>query len=107
MTLSAEERAKLPRLDVPPKPVNNPHAANLLPAKYVQTLEYNQKLPLCCRHVEESGHTAQWFASPTAQVKDEGIVPDILIIRCGACNRKHVRFFVGGGDTRPVIKEIR
>ena len=81
-------------------PAGEPHSAMLLPVKYVQALERDQLKKLCCRHVEEEGHTAQWFGS---QTKDD---PDILVITCGGCGRKHRRFFVGNGE-RVVIKEVR
>lgn len=73
--------------------------ATFLPAQYVQALERDQKLNLCCRHVED-GHTAQWFGS---QTKED---PDILVITCGGCGRKHRRFFIGNGE-RVVIKAVR
>lgn len=105
--LSDQDRKALRGPDIPPTPVNQPHPAMHLPAKYVRTLEYNQKLNLCCRHVEESGHTAQWFATPTAEKTNSGeTVPDILVITCGACGRRHRRFMVGAGS-RQVIKEVR
>ena len=73
--------------------------ARLLQRKYIETLEQNQKLNLCCRHVEEENHQAQWFATPTASKTEKGeTIPDILIITCGLCGRKHRRFFGGGGE---------
>lgn len=94
------------RVNIPPKPVNQPHSAMLLDRKYIETLEQTQQLNLCCRHVEESGHTAQWFATPTAEVKGDYTVPDILVITCGSCGRPHTRFMVGQGDVRRVT-EVR
>lgn len=93
------------RVNVPPVPFGKPLSAmrfmrNIDTQKYVETLERNQKLNLCCRHVEESGHTAQYFSTPEGA--EEGI-PDILVIVCGSCGRKHTRFFVGGGE-RTVIQ---
>lgn len=111
-----------------PRPMSEPHSAMLLAAKYVQGLERNQQLYLCCRHVdggdgEHGGHTAQWFATDSAErqkikktiehegksypIVEEGEqVPDLLIITCGKCGRKHRRWFLTGGD-RVVIKESR
>lgn len=96
---------------VKPRPINDPHPAILFAdhvesRKYVECLQQNQKLNLCCRHVEEEGHMAQWFASPSADVTEKGnTVPDILVITCGGCGRKHTRFVVGEGK-RHVI-EVR
>lgn len=105
--LTDEERAQLPRVDTPPRAVNGKFSARLLQRKYIETLEQEQKINICCRHVEEAGHTAQWFATPTADKTAEGdTIPDILFIWCGECNRRHTRFFVGSGD-RVVIKEVR
>ena len=90
---------------------NEPHPAILLPARHVQNLERNQKLNLCCRHVEEEGHTAQWFATPAAQkehnIRGGEIVPDVLIIICGKCRRKHRILHAGSSDNRVIIKETR
>jgi hypothetical protein len=111
-TLTDAERAALPRENTPPRPINEPHPAILFnknadSRRYVEGLEHNQELHLCCRHVEESGHTAQWFATPSAQVTEKGnTVPDILVITCGDCGRNHTRFMAGGGDSRQVL-EVR
>ena len=96
--LSEKERAALPRVNIPPKPINGAIPAKFLQRKYIETLEQNQKLNLCCRHVEEENHQAQWFATPTADKTESGeTIPDILVITCGLCGRKHHRLFVGGG----------
>lgn len=106
-----QERAAMRAPDIPPKPFGKPFSAmrftrNLDTKHYVETLEQNQKLNLCCRHVEESRHTAQYYSTPFARVMDDGrSEPDILIIRCGQCNRRHIRFFLGA-DERTVL-EVR
>lgn len=95
------------RVDTPPEPANSPHAAVHLEPKYLETLEHNQKINGCCRRPEESGHIAQWFYSPSAETTPGGtLIPDILIIRCGACDRRHIRV-MGGGGTRKIIQEVR
>ena len=94
--ITAEQRAVLPRLNVPPVAIGSPRDTKLLPRKYIETLEHNQKLNGCCRRPDDSGHTAQMFATPTA-VRDEhgNLRPDLLIIVCGVCARKHYRVQVG------------
>ncbi len=68
--------------------------ANLLPIKFIEALEQNQKIASCCRHPEN--HDIEAFKSHP----DEK-APDIYIFHC-TCGRKHRRFCVGGGDVRPV-----
>ena len=67
--------------------------AHIIPAKYFEALEHNQKLASCCRHPEN--HEIEAFKSSP----DEKL-PDIYVFHC-TCGRKHRRFCVGGGDTRP------
>ncbi len=66
----------------------------LLPQKYLEALEHNQKIAHCCRHPEN--HEIEAFKSHPNEK-----APDIYIFYC-TCGRKHVRFCVGGGDVRPV-----
>lgn len=68
----------------------------LLPAKYIEALEQNQKIASCCRHPENHEIEA-FYSSAVEQAKG---VPDIYINYC-TCGRKHVRFCAGGGDVRP------
>jgi len=70
---------------------------NLLPVKYIEGLEHNQQIASCCRHPENHDIEA-WYSSEADAEKG---VPDIYIFHC-RCGRKHPRFCVGGGDTRPV-----
>ena len=67
-----------------------------IPVHYLETLEHNQKIASCCRNPQEHEIEA-WFSD--AVQKRRG-VPDIYIFHC-VCGRKHRRFCVGGGDTRP------
>jgi len=66
----------------------------LLPAKYLEALEQNQKIASCCRHPEN--HEVEALKS-----RPEEPAPDIYIFHCN-CGRQHRRFCVGGGDVRPV-----
>ncbi len=66
----------------------------LLPQKYLEALEHNQKIAHCCRHPEN--HEIEAFKSHPNEK-----APDIYIFYC-TCGRKHIRFCVGGGDIRPV-----
>lgn len=66
---------------------------SLIPKKYIEALEQNQKIESCCRHPED--HDIEAFFS-----RREETVPDIYIFHC-RCGRQHRRFCVGGGDERP------
>jgi hypothetical protein len=66
----------------------------LLPVKYLEALEQNQKIASCCRHPEN--HEIEAFKS-----KPDEKAPDIYIFHC-SCGRQHRRFCIGGGDVRPV-----
>lgn len=106
--ISPEQRALLPRVDIPPKPESEIVPAKHLDARYLEALEHNQKLSGCCRRPEESGHTARFFSTPSADKTPETqtTIPDVLIIWCGECGRKHVRLMIGSG-TRKIVKEVR
>jgi hypothetical protein len=67
-----------------------------LPAKYTENLERNQQIASCCRHPEDHDVEA-WFSCDEEQRKG---TPDIYKFFC-SCGRAHVRFCVGGGDSRP------
>ncbi|TPN11713.1 hypothetical protein [Mesorhizobium sp. B2-1-2] len=69
----------------------------LLPPKFIEALEQNQKIASCCRHPENHDIEA-WYSS---EAEAEKGVPDIYKNHC-TCGRVHVRFMVGGGDERPV-----
>lgn len=66
---------------------------DLLPARYLEALEHNQKIASCCRHPEN--HEVEAFYS-----NENETVPDIYIFHC-QCGRKHRRFCIGEGDIRP------
>jgi hypothetical protein len=67
--------------------------AGLLPVKFIEALEQNQKIASCCRHPEN--HDIEAFYS-----NENEKAPDIYIFHC-TCGKKHRRFMCGGGDTRP------
>jgi len=66
----------------------------LIPIKYIEALEHNQRISSCCRHPEN--HDIEAFRSGDAEP-----VPDIYVFHC-TCGRRHVRFCAGGGDIRPI-----
>jgi hypothetical protein len=79
-----------------------PKVAAILPIKYIEALEHNQKIASCCRHPENHEIEA-WYSSEAD--RDKG-VPDIYIFHC-TCGRRHVRFCVGGsqGSGGDTVKE--
>lgn len=88
-------------LACPPYPVAK--LGTLIPTKYIEALEQNQKIASCCRHPEN--HTLEaWYSSET----DRDLkVPDIYIFTC-SCGKKHRRFCVGGSagsGPAPVLEE--
>lgn len=62
------------------------------PRFYEKNLEHNQQVNLCCRHIDNHDIEA-WYSCETD--RDRG-VPDIYIIYCNGCGRRHFRFCVGG-----------
>lgn len=61
----------------------------LLPPRFVEALEQNQKIASCCRHPEN--HDVEAFKSQESEP-----TPDIYIFHC-TCGRKHRRFMCGSG----------
>lgn len=80
---------------------------NLIPLKFIEALEQNQKIAHCCRHPENHEISA-WYTSanwrdkkdPFGNPEPRGGVPNVYIFHC-SCGRDHRRFMVGGGDVRP------
>ena len=68
-----------------------------LPDKYFGALEQNQLIASCCRH-PENHEVEAWFSCEEERQKG---TPDIYKFFCDQCGRTHVRFCVGGGDSRP------
>lgn len=64
----------------------------LLPVKYMEALEQNQKIASCCRHPEDHDIIAQ-------KSHPDEKAPDIYKFIC-TCGRVHVRFCMGD-DPRP------
>lgn len=58
--------------------------SGLVPAKFWQTIEFNQKLHLCCRHM--TSMTGKVYKSDPRLPH-----PDIFNAKC-ACGRNHIRF---------------
>ncbi|MGE3875493.1 MAG: hypothetical protein AB7F74_21275 [Parvibaculaceae bacterium] len=75
---------------------------DLLPAKYLTSLQSNERLADCCRRPRE--HDIEAFYSSEAD-KMRG-VPDIYVLHC-ACGRKHRRFCVGGSAGSGAATEPR
>lgn len=74
---------------------------SILPPRYYESLEQNQKLASCCRHPENHEIEA-WYANAEQEAKRE---PDIYIFHC-TCGRRHRRLCGGTKDVRP-FWEIR
>ena len=72
----------------------------VVPAKFLEAVEHNQLTNHCCRNLVEHGATIEAWKS-----KPDEPAPDIYVIQCGGCGRKHRRFMMGEGP-RPVW-EIR
>ncbi len=72
---------------------------HLIPTKFIEALEHNQKIASCCRHPENHDIEA-WYSSEDDYRKG---VPDIYIFHC-TCGRQHRRFCVGG-STDPATGE--
>jgi hypothetical protein len=66
----------------------------LIPPRFREVLEQNQLLELCCRHTEE--HEIEAFKS-----REDEPAPDIYILYCSECGRRHRRLMCGEG-IRPV-----
>ena len=83
-----------PRYPVAKLLKRGPNGTSILPPKFLEALEQNQKIASCCRHPEN--HEIEGLKSHP----DEPSV-DIYIFYC-TCGRLHRRFCVGGNDVRPV-----
>lgn len=77
----------------PRYPAQKLMSRGLLPVKFFEALEHNQKISSCCRHPEN--HDIEAFKSHP----DEP-APDIYVFHC-TCGRKHRRFCIGMDDIRP------
>lgn len=83
----------LPETIVPHSPrrrLSDFPAGFIPPRFYERNLEQNQQVSSCCRHVED--HDIEAFKSHP----DEP-APDVYVIYCGTCGRKHRRLCVGTG----------
>lgn len=87
----------LPKTQVPacPRVRVNDFPAGIIPEKFKNYLEHNQKIASCCRHPEN--HDIEALKS-----HPEEPAPDIYIFHC-TCGRKHRIFCVGATDEhRPI-----
>lgn len=89
MTLGATGEGHV--LECPRIPVSR--VMDLLPARFIEALEQNQKIASCCRHPEN--HEISAFRSSASEP-----FPDIYKFHC-TCGRTHARFMCGGGEERP------
>lgn len=88
VALAAEMKGRRPlKVNIPPVKVGPARSMDTYPLKYSQALEHNQKLNLCCRHMENL--SGQMYKTYTAI---DG--PDLFIATC-TCGRKHYRMAVG------------
>ncbi len=83
---------------------------SLLPAKYTEELEHNQKIASCCRHPENHEIEA-WYSSEEWKEKhwnhERGCgIPDIYVFHCG-CGRKHRRMCIGVKDLDRPFWDVR
>lgn len=65
----------------------------LIPDRFLEALEHNQRIASCCRHPENHEISA-WYSSEADRARG---VPDIYIFHC-SCGRDHRRFCIGGTD---------
>lgn len=65
---------------------------NLLPVKWIEQAQQNQKIASCCRHPENHEIVA-WYS---CQAEADAGTPDVYIMHC-TCGRQHRRLCVGGG----------
>lgn len=94
--LTASQRAALPRVNIPPIPIGPRRSMDMFPRKYSECLEHNQKIKICCRHMENI--TGQMYHSPSCERNDHGDpLPDIFIATCSECGCNHYRMAVGSG----------
>lgn len=82
---NGEMRAPAP--EHKPIPVGGPRSMDTFPRKYSECLEHNQKINLCCRHMENV--TGRLYkTNPNLPG------PDLFIATC-TCGRNHYRLAVG------------
>lgn len=72
--------------------------AGLIPIKFIETLEHDQKLAHCCRHPEDHEIEA-------LKTKKELVRPDVYIFHC-TCGRKHRRFMCGDDSKTPENRPV-
>lgn len=75
---------------------------SLLPIRYLEALEQNQKISSCCRHPENHEIEA-WYADADHEARK---VPSIYIFHC-TCGRRHRRVCMGKTDFDRPFWEVR
>lgn len=83
---------------------------SLLPIRYIEALEQNQKIASCCRHPENHEIEA-WYSTPEWKdlhwdAERNCGVPDIYIFHC-TCGRKHRRVCMGKTDFDRPFWDVR
>lgn len=68
----------------------------LLPQKYFDALEQNQKIASCCRHPEDHDIAAFYSSPNEIKTTPQETAPDVYIMFC-KCGKKHRRLCVGQG----------
>ena len=80
------------KVNIPPvsqgakKPVKDEHN---MPAHHLRALKDNTNLDDCCRKADD--HMVEYFKTPSAT---DG--PDMMVLECTDCGRKHYRVAVSG-----------
>jgi hypothetical protein len=91
--LGPEFYSEAPSEDRPPGPkwekiqVGKARPMAMFPKKYSEALEYNQKINICCRHMEN-------ITGRTYKTHPDLPGPDLFIATC-ICGRNHYRLAVG------------
>ncbi len=91
MIIQADHRKNLPRperVTYTQTPVGPRRPASAYPKKYRECLEYNQKIKICCRHMENI--TGQMY-----KTNPDLPAADLLILTCNVCKCNHYRVAVG------------
>jgi hypothetical protein len=79
---------RFPAREFPQTPVGGPRKMDSFPRKYSECLEHNQKIKICCRHMENV--TGRLYKTHP-DLKG----PDLFIATCGECGCNHYRLAVG------------
>ncbi|MGI9489094.1 MAG: hypothetical protein ACR2RF_25055 [Geminicoccaceae bacterium] len=79
---------RIPAREFKRTPVGNAKEMGMFPKRYSECLEYNQKIKICCRHMENvTGRLYKTHPDLNG--------PDLFIATCGVCGCNHYRLAVG------------